>query len=102
MVATYSVVECNVSVICCCMPAILGFLRRYFPNAFQSTQSGNSGHHDSTLVTIGGTGSKGGRRAGSRVGINKSVTASVVHSRRNDSDVELMDVDENDKYRSQW
>jgi hypothetical protein len=83
------------------MPSILAFLRRYFPSAFQSSHSGTQ-QSDPAIVTIGGTGSKGGKRAGSRVGINKSITASVVHSRRNDSDVELMDIDEHDKYSRQW
>ncbi|KAH8173187.1 CFEM domain-containing protein [Sarocladium implicatum] len=101
MVATYSVVECNVSIICCCMPAILAFLRRYFPNAFQSSRNATV-QSDPAIVTIGGSGSKGGWKAGSRGGINKSITASVIHSRRNDSDVELMDIEENDKYRSRW
>ena len=83
------------------MPAILAFLRRYFPTAFQSSRNATN-QSDPAIVTIGGSGSKGGWKGGSRGGINKSITASVVHSRRNDSDVELMDIDENDKYRSQW
>ncbi|KAL4760963.1 CFEM domain-containing protein [Aspergillus foveolatus] len=36
MVATYSVIECNISIVCCCMPAILSALRRTFPDVFDS------------------------------------------------------------------
>ncbi|KAJ0417383.1 hypothetical protein BJY00DRAFT_325692 [Aspergillus carlsbadensis] len=36
MVATYSVIECNISIVCCCMPAILSTLRRSFPTIFDS------------------------------------------------------------------
>ncbi|KAL4739336.1 hypothetical protein BDV11DRAFT_205185 [Aspergillus similis] len=36
MVATYSVIECNISIVCCCMPAILSALRRTFPTVFDS------------------------------------------------------------------
>ncbi|KAL3442247.1 hypothetical protein BJX65DRAFT_299172 [Aspergillus insuetus] len=36
MVATYSVIECNISIVCCCMPAILSTLRRTFPTIFDS------------------------------------------------------------------
>src|SRR5690554_3812518 len=37
MVATYSVIECNVSIMCCCMPSTLSLLRRVFPTVFGST-----------------------------------------------------------------
>lgn len=39
MVATYSVIECNVSIMCCCMPAMLSFLRRAMPGVFDSNRS---------------------------------------------------------------
>ncbi|KAL4778357.1 hypothetical protein BJX76DRAFT_362799 [Aspergillus varians] len=37
MFATYSVIECNVSIMCCCMPALLSCLRRSFPSFFNSS-----------------------------------------------------------------
>lgn len=42
MVATYSVIECNVSIMCCCMPSALGVLRRLFPRQFGSSYPANS------------------------------------------------------------
>ncbi|KAL4939320.1 hypothetical protein BDV06DRAFT_225123 [Aspergillus oleicola] len=37
MVATYSVIDCNASIMCCCMPALLLCLQRAFPDFFDST-----------------------------------------------------------------
>lgn len=36
MVATHSVIECNILIMCCCMPALYSFLRRVWPEAFDS------------------------------------------------------------------
>lgn len=93
MVATYSVIECNVSIICCCMPALLAFLRRAYPSLFGSTNRSLEYRSKS----VGGSKSPFPSN-----GIQKSVTQSVSYMpRSNDSDiVELMDVEENkpDRY----
>ncbi|KAJ4229224.1 hypothetical protein NW759_003950 [Fusarium solani] len=93
MVATYSVIECNVSIICCCMPALLAFLRRAYPSLFGSTNRSLEYRSKS----IGGSKSPFPSN-----GIQESVTQSVSYMpRSDDSDVvELMDVEENkpDRY----
>ncbi|KAL2753850.1 hypothetical protein ACRALDRAFT_2109384, partial [Sodiomyces alcalophilus JCM 7366] len=95
MVATYSVVECNVSVICCCMPSLLAFLRRCFPQGFDSTSRTN----ESNIKAYGNSKSPFPNN-----GIKKSVTHSVsIMPRAGDSDVvELMDNEANKQYHSQW
>jgi hypothetical protein len=97
-VATYSVIECNVSIMCCCMPPLLSFLRRVMPAVFGSTNR-----------------SQGNYKAGSynvakspfpSNGIQKSVTHTVSYMpQASDSDVvELMDLEKDgkqDQYQ-QW
>ncbi|ROT36448.1 hypothetical protein SODALDRAFT_335548 [Sodiomyces alkalinus F11] len=99
MVATYSVVECNVSVICCCMPSTLACLRRYFPQGFGSTNRTTGSKHE--VKSYGNSKSPFPSNGG---GIHKSVTHSVsIMPRAGDSDVvELMDVEANKQYAPQW
>lgn len=81
MVATYSVIECNVSIMCCCMPALLSTLRRGFPTIFGSTS--RSLNYNNTPFS------------GSN-GIQKSVTHKVTYMPRDgnsDDAVELVDRD---------
>ncbi|KAI8713826.1 CFEM domain-containing protein [Fusarium sp. LHS14.1] len=80
MVATYSVIECNVSIICCCMPALLAFLRRAYPSLFGSTN--RSLEYRSKIIG-------GSKSPFASNGIRKSVTQSVSYMpRSDDSDVE--------------
>lgn len=94
MVATYSVIECNVSIICCCMPALYSFLRRVWPEAF------GSGSRSQNYKT----GSYNLAKSPMPSGIQKTVEHEVSYfPRAGDSDVvELMDMDESkqreDKY----
>ncbi|OJI98266.1 hypothetical protein ASPVEDRAFT_37710 [Aspergillus versicolor CBS 583.65] len=81
MVATYSVIECNVSIMCCCMPALLSTLRRGFPTVFGST--GPSPSYNSAPFS------------GSN-GIHKEVTHKVTYMPRDgtsDDAIELVDRD---------
>jgi hypothetical protein len=78
MVATYSVIECNISIVCCCMPAILSTLRRAFPTVFDSQN--RSLRYDSTPF--------------SGSAIQKTVTHKVTYMPRaghSDDAVELVD-----------
>lgn len=82
MVATYSVIECNVSIMCCCMPALLSTLRRVFPTVFGST--GPSLSYNSAPFS------------GSN-GIHKEVTHKVTYMPRDgtsDDAIELVDRDD--------
>ncbi|KAL4805606.1 hypothetical protein BDV18DRAFT_152846 [Aspergillus unguis] len=53
MVATYSVIECNISIMCCCMPAVLSCLRRSFPSIFSSTSRSYNYNHSPFSDTNG-------------------------------------------------
>lgn len=98
MVATYSVVECNISIVCCCMPAALTILRRNFPRLFSSTheqedryRTGGGGE----LRTIGGGGGGFKSPFNSRDrGIQKNVTNTVKYTEGCDGSdvVELIDM----------
>ncbi|KAL4875022.1 hypothetical protein BJY04DRAFT_224411 [Aspergillus karnatakaensis] len=82
-VATYSVIECNISIMCCCMPALLSCLRRSFPRIFGSTN--RSLNYNNTPFSSGGAVSGG---------IQKSVTHKVSYLPRaghSDDAVELVD-----------
>ncbi|KAK8128794.1 hypothetical protein PG984_009902, partial [Apiospora sp. TS-2023a] len=65
--ATWSVLECNVGIVCCCMPYVRSFLNRVFPNCFGGTffsSGGKTGqkYHtmtSTTAATSGVTGSDG-------------------------------------------
>ncbi|KAK4150446.1 hypothetical protein C8A00DRAFT_36944 [Chaetomidium leptoderma] len=93
-VATYSVIECNVSIMCCCMPTILSFLRHVLPTIFGSTN--RSRDYKAGSYQIGGGGG-GGRSPFPSNAIQKSVTHTVSYlPSADDSDVvELMDVEKN-------
>lgn len=101
MVATYSVIECNVSIMCCCMPALLAFLRRVLPSIFGSTNRSldyKAGNYKAGSYNVGKS------PFPSKV-IQKSVTHSVTYMpRAGDSDVvELMDIEEQkQKQYHQW
>ncbi|KAK3292671.1 uncharacterized protein B0H64DRAFT_234029 [Chaetomium fimeti] len=92
-VATYSVIECNISIMCCCMPAMLSFLRHVMPTVFGSTNRSDNNGKDGSYQ-VGGT---GGRSPFPSNAIQKSVTHTVSYfPRGDDSDVvELMDVEKN-------
>ncbi|KAL5337894.1 hypothetical protein BJX70DRAFT_408962 [Aspergillus crustosus] len=82
MVATYSVIECNISIMCCCMPALRSCLRRSFPNIFNSTDRSRSLNYNKTPFSNGR--------------IQKSVTHKVSYMPRaghSDDAVELVDRD---------
>ena len=86
MVATYSVIECNISIVCCCMPAMLSLLRRFFPDVFGSTNKSKQydPNSESHPVTIG--------RIRANKGIQKTTMYSVAHEpREDDSDIELVE-----------
>lgn len=87
MVATYSVIECNVSIMCCCMPALYSFLRRAYPTVFGSTD-----HSDYKAGSYNLAKSPLPSNA-----IQKTVEHQVSYiPKTGDSDVvELMDYDEN-------
>lgn len=100
MVATYSVVECNISIICCCMPALYSFLRRTWPTVFGGSSKGSNYRSDGYRVNRSDMPSNG---------IKKTVENQVSYMpKAGDSDVvELMDVEENkpskyDKYDHGW
>ncbi|KAK8060685.1 hypothetical protein PG996_010615 [Apiospora saccharicola] len=65
--ATWSVLECNVGIVCCCMPYVRSFLNRVFPNCFGGTFFSSAGkrgqkYHtmtSTTAATSGVTGSDG-------------------------------------------
>lgn len=97
MVATYSVIECNMSIVCCCMPALYSFLRRVYPTVFGGSSAGRSNY-------------KQGSYKLSNVMPSNEIRKTVEHNvsyipRSDDSDVaELMDLQENkpkNKY-NQW
>ncbi|KAI1385913.1 uncharacterized protein F4822DRAFT_357565 [Hypoxylon trugodes] len=107
MVATYSVIECNLSIVCCCMPATLAFLRRYFPRIFGGSSNRSSNHQSSDNIgcyTIGGSYNVGGNYHIGRAtkgsfpprGIQKTVTHKISYMpKAGDSDaVELIDIEE--------
>lgn len=97
MVATYSVIECNISIMCCCMPALYSFLRRVFPTVFGGStsrsnyQSGSYNFAKSPMPSNG---------------IHKTIEHQVSYiPRAGDSDVvELMDYDESkeSKRHNRW
>ncbi|KAJ5496504.1 hypothetical protein N7463_008491 [Penicillium fimorum] len=93
MVETYSVIECNVSIMCCCMPALLSTLRRVLPTMFGSTNRSynyNYNHNDTPFSN--------------NKGIIKSVTHEITYTTptgREDDAVELVNRGE-DYPRSQW
>lgn len=85
MVATYSVIECNVSIMCCCMPALLSTLRRVLPTIFGSTNRSHNYNYNNAPFA-------------DRNGIQKSVTHKVTYTtpgRNEDDVVELVDRSEN-------
>ncbi|KAL4971890.1 hypothetical protein BDW66DRAFT_163319 [Aspergillus desertorum] len=89
MVATYSVIECNISIMCCCMPAILSTLRRAFPAVFDS-QNRSLRYNISPFSSIG---------------IQKMVTHEVTYTRRAgqlDDAVELVERDKGSGPKSPW
>ena len=98
MVATYSVIECNVSIMCCCLPALLSCLRRFFPNIFGSTNRSRDYKAGSYNKVAGPRSS-----AFPSAGIQKTVQSTVSYMPRSgDSDVvELMDVEEQ-KRKTPW
>ncbi|KAI0022514.1 50S ribosomal protein L36e [Xylariomycetidae sp. FL0641] len=83
--AYWSVLECYVSVICCCLPAARSILRRAVPSCFGSTNDSQSRQYDASGYQISGKPSA----------IKKSVTNTVTFTSReneNGSDiVELVD-----------
>ncbi|KAK1765112.1 hypothetical protein QBC33DRAFT_545771 [Phialemonium atrogriseum] len=100
MVATYSVIECNVSIMCCCMPCLPAFLRRVFPDMFGSTDQSDYKAGSYNVVK-----SPFQSNAFPSNTIQKSVTHSVSYMpRAGDSDVvELMDIEEKkQKQYHQW
>ncbi|KAL2162551.1 hypothetical protein VTH06DRAFT_7465 [Thermothelomyces fergusii] len=102
-IATYSVIECNMSIVCCCMPALLSFLRHVLPSVF-----GSANHSDYKAGSYrlrgdgpgpgpGGSGGFGGSGRGKR-GIQKTVTHTIsflTQTQANDDAVELIDVEKN-------
>ncbi|AEO69783.1 uncharacterized protein THITE_2120508 [Thermothielavioides terrestris NRRL 8126] len=92
-VATYSVIECNVSIMCCCMPSLLSFLRHVFPAVFGSTnQSGyKAGSYNVAKSPFPSN------------GIQKSVTISYMPQPSDSDVVELMDLEKNKQNQyHQW
>lgn len=88
MVATYSVIECNISIMCCCMPALYSFLRRAFPRIFGG--STNRSNYNAGSYHLG-------KSPIPSNAIQKTVEHQVSYiPRAGDSDVvELMDYNEN-------
>ncbi|KAI2730083.1 hypothetical protein CBS147332_1935 [Penicillium roqueforti] len=83
MVATYSVIECNVSIMCCCMPTLLSTLRRVFPTIFGSTNRSYNYNYNYNNTPFLDTN-----------GIQKSVTHKVTYTTPDgleDDVVELVD-----------
>ena len=96
MVTTYSVIECNISIVCCCIPALYSFLRRVYPTVFGGSSAGRS---DYKLGSY-----KLGKSPMPSNEIRKTVEHQVSYiPRSDDSDVaELMEEDKpKDKY-NQW
>ncbi|KAK7996651.1 transcription initiation factor tfiid subunit 7 [Apiospora arundinis] len=61
--ATWSVLECNVGIVCCCMPYVRSLLNRVFPNCFGGTFFSSGGkkgqkYHTMTSTTAEGGGSQ--------------------------------------------
>ncbi|KAK4035178.1 hypothetical protein C8A01DRAFT_48565 [Parachaetomium inaequale] len=94
----YSVVECNISIMCCCMPSLLSFLRHVLPTVFGSTNRSNN--YKAGSYHGGG----GGRSPFPSNAIQKSVTHTVSYlPRPGDSGVvELMDVEKNKQEEEQY
>ncbi|CAI7600125.1 unnamed protein product [Penicillium discolor] len=85
MVAAYSVIECNVSIMWCCMPAHLSTLRRILSTIFGSTNRSHNCNYNDALFA-------------DRNRIQKSVTHKVTYTtpdRPEDDVVELVDRSEN-------
>lgn len=100
MVANYSVIECNVSIMCCCMPCLPAFLRRVFPDMFGSINQSDYKAGSYNVVK-----SPFQSNAFPSNTIQKSVTHSVSYMpRAGDPDVvELMDIEEKkQKQYHQW
>ncbi|KAL2172386.1 hypothetical protein VTG60DRAFT_6225 [Thermothelomyces hinnuleus] len=102
-VATYSVIECNISIVCCCMPPLLSFLRHVMPSVFGST---NRSDYKAGSYRIGGGGGERSPFPSNRA-IQKTVTHTVSYlPHANDSDaVELIDVEkkkEQDDQYNRW
>ncbi|MBE3046239.1 hypothetical protein IMZ48_27620 [Candidatus Bathyarchaeota archaeon] len=98
MVTTYSVIECNISIVCCCMPALYSFLRRIYPTVFGGSSASRSNYKLGSY--------KLGKSPMPTNEIRKTVEHQVSYiPRSDDSDVaELMDLEENkpkNKY-NQW
>ena len=86
MVATYSAIECNVSIMCCCMPAFYSFLQRAWPETFGSGSRSQNYKRGSYNLA----------KSPKPSGIQKMVEQQVSYiPRAGDSDVvELMDIEE--------
>lgn len=81
MVAAYSVIECNVSIVCCCLPALLSTLRRVLPTIFGSTNRSSNYNYNNTPFSDSN-------------GIQKSVTHKVTYTNSDgceDDVIELVD-----------
>ncbi|KAK4233341.1 hypothetical protein C8A03DRAFT_48087 [Achaetomium macrosporum] len=79
-VATYSVIEYNVSIMCCCMPPLLSFLRRVMPTVFGSTN--RPGNYKAGSYNVA-------KSPFPSNGIQKSVTHTVSYMpKASDSDVD--------------
>jgi hypothetical protein len=103
MVATYSVIECNVSIICCCMPALLVCLRRLFPSIFGSTNRSRDYKAAGSYNKVAGPRSSA-FPSGTypAAGIQKTVQSTVTYMPRSGgSDVELIDIEEQ-KLKAPW
>ncbi|KAK7926751.1 hypothetical protein PG985_003749, partial [Apiospora marii] len=63
--ATWSVLECNVGIVCCCMPYVRSLLNRVFPNCFGGTFFSSGGkrgqkYHTMTSTTAAASGKADG------------------------------------------
>lgn len=63
--ATWSVLECNVGIVCCCMPYVRYLLNRVFPNCFGGTFFSSGGkrgqkYHTMTSTTAATSGTGDG------------------------------------------
>ncbi|KAK7955862.1 uncharacterized protein PG986_005084 [Apiospora aurea] len=65
--ATWSVLECNVGIVCCCMPYVRSLLNRVFPNCFGGT----------FFSSDGGGGGGGGGKKGQKYHTMTSTTAAT-------------------------
>ncbi|KAI6780604.1 uncharacterized protein J7T54_008522 [Emericellopsis cladophorae] len=84
MVAIYSIIECNVSIMCCCMPAVLALLRRTYPQIFGSAsgfyERSDEPNKPHSLMTFSGS----GVTPKPKRGIQKSVTNTVSYETKPD------------------